>query len=114
MKKTLKQILQISLITLSCNPVIIDKGRPKAYFTYYPKNPCVNEPVLFNGSGSVDDGEILEHHWVFGDGNTGKEEKAVNKYKDAKIYKVKLTVTDNDLKTDDYIGYIEIINCEES
>ena len=54
-------------------------------------------PVTFNGSASFDpDGEILTYSWNFGDNETGAGEVVEHTYGEAGLYKVTLTVQDND------------------
>jgi len=57
----------------------------------------VNEPVMFDGSGSTDsDGTIVFYAWDFGDSKTGSDMTTSHAYTAAGAYTVALTVTDND------------------
>ncbi|MQY81691.1 MAG: PKD domain-containing protein, partial [Dehalococcoidia bacterium] len=57
----------------------------------------VNLPVTLDGSSSYDPdgGEIVDYHWIFGDGNTGSGVSPTNTYNTAGLYTAELTVTDD-------------------
>jgi len=57
--------------------------------------------VSFNGSGSSDDGTIVQYDWDFGDGNTAINGGATptHIYASSSEYTVVLTVTDDDAET---------------
>ena len=60
------------------------------------KNVLVNTEVLFDGSGSTDDNNlIVKYEWEFGDGKTGAGISPINIYNTIDEYTVTLTVTDN-------------------
>jgi len=61
-----------------------------------PYQALVGEEVTFDGSGSTDDGTIVDWDWDFGDGNFGIGEMSYHTYLISDIYTVTLTVTDND------------------
>ncbi|MDJ0807552.1 MAG: PKD domain-containing protein [Gammaproteobacteria bacterium] len=62
-----------------------------------PYSGTVNDPVLFDGSGSSDaDGNIVSYEWDFGDGNTGTGMNPAHTYTVTGAFDVALTVTDND------------------
>jgi len=65
-----------------------------------PYSGSVRVPIIFDGSGSSDDGTIESYAWDFGDGATGTGIKPSHKYSSKGTYTVKLTVTDDDLLTD--------------
>lgn len=86
-------------LTATCTKQIRVIIKPVAEFTKTPQYPLVNQPILFNASASYDpDGTILSYAWNFGDGNTTivSEPTIYHAYSIADIYKVTLTVTDND------------------
>jgi large repetitive protein len=56
----------------------------------------VNEPVLFDGTGSRDDdGVIVSHVWDFGDGNTASGAHVRHRFQQSGRYPVTLRVRDN-------------------
>ena len=72
---------------------------PVANFTYTPTYPLENRPVLFNASQSYDpDGSLVSYTWNFGDGNitTTSGSMISHTYAVTNVYRVTLTVTDND------------------
>jgi PKD repeat protein len=80
-----------------------NKRTPVPLFTWSPHPAVVNEPVVFDGSGSADpDGKILTWQWDFGDGTpltspTGSPDDArtSHTYQSAGKYTVGLKVMDN-------------------
>lgn len=59
-------------------------------------NTTVGKDVYFDGEASHDqDGEITDHHWDFGDGNSSKGSFVSHVYAAPGTYTVTLTVTDN-------------------
>ncbi|MCD4650225.1 MAG: PKD domain-containing protein, partial [Candidatus Cloacimonetes bacterium] len=69
-----------------------------------PNGPSTGDtgmPITFDGSGSFDpDGTLVSYDWDFGDGTTGTGVNPTHIYSMDGIYKVSLTVTDNDGLTD--------------
>ena len=65
------------------------------------QNVLVGTEVLFGGSGSTDDGAIVNYEWNFGDGATGSGVAPTNVYDIAGEYTVTLMVTDDGGLTDD-------------
>jgi len=57
-------------------------------------------PVLFNGSFSTDDGEILNYTWDFGDTEYGYGISSTHIYKQIGVYNCKLIVTDENNEND--------------
>ena len=69
-----------------------------ALFTYFPRNPVVNETIIFDASSSYNpylDGYIVSYEWDFGDGTNGTGIVVAHSYSSAGDYMVTLTVTDN-------------------
>lgn len=75
-----------------------DPGRPTAGFT---ATCSVNDTTCsFDGASSTDaDGTITGYSWEFGDGTTGTGKTVRHTYDKAGFYSVRLTVTDDDGKT---------------
>ena len=59
------------------------------------QNVLINTEVLFDGSGSIDDGAIVSYDWDFGDGATGSGVTSTNIYNAIGEYTATLTVTDD-------------------
>jgi len=73
--------------------------KPTADFMYAPTYPVVNQSVLFDASISYDsDGIVAAYTWNFGDGNiTTTENPSIRHvFRNASMYDVTLTITDND------------------
>jgi len=74
-------------------------GPPIASFTYYPSNPYINQPVLFNASSSTPDGGTITNClWDFGDGNITSAASTITShvYTLGGTYNVALTVTNTE------------------
>ena len=74
-------------------------GLPIAGFQRSPLEPIAGEPVLFNGTSSIDpNGQIVSFVWDFdNDGQTDSTAPIVDHtFSEAGTYTVSLTVTDND------------------
>lgn len=75
-----------------------DPGRPTAAFT--ASCSTANLTCSFDGSSTSDsDGTITSYAWEFGDTSTGSGKTVSHTYGKAGFYSVKLTVTDNDGKS---------------
>lgn len=70
-------------------------GAPKAAFFFSPTSPKTGEEIVFDGSSSTDDGQIVSYLWNFGDGATGTGQRAFHDYDLPGTFNVTLTVTDN-------------------
>ena len=78
--------------------VTVDENQPpSADFSISPNSVKVGETVFFNGGLSSDlDGRVASWEWSFGDGTTGRGEKASHVYARAGTFTVTLKVIDND------------------
>jgi PKD repeat protein len=86
--------------TFSSSKVVMNKS-PVAFFTESAENVYVDETISFNAAESYDpDGAIVSYSWDFGDGNTATGISVFHSYADDGLYRVTLTVTDNDGATD--------------
>ena len=75
-------------------------GTPVLRFTVSDRNIVLGEEITFDATESYDfDGEIVDYHWDYGDGNSGSGSVANHTYTSDSVYAVTLTVTDNDGKT---------------
>lgn len=68
---------------------------PAAAFFFSPASPREGDSVLFDGSQSTDDGQIVSYLWSFGDGASGIGTRSAHRYQVAGTYYVVLTVTDD-------------------
>ena len=77
------------------NTQTVDVGNslPVASFTAAQASGTLE--VSFDGSGSTDDGNIVDWSWDFGDGNMGSGEMTTHTYSNTGIFTVILTVTDD-------------------
>lgn len=76
--------------------VVVEGVAPVADFSFDPSSGNVDTVFHFDASGSSDaDGEIVEYQWNFGDG-TGTGKTVDHRFKDGGLFKVNLTVVDND------------------
>jgi chitodextrinase len=75
--------------------ILPPNGAPKPTFFFSPGAPHENENILFDASGSTDDGQIVTYAWTFGDGSTGSGIRPNHSYAVAGSYGVILTVTDD-------------------
>ena len=66
--------------------------------------------VSFTGSGSDTDGSITLYYWEFGDGAASYSQNPNHSYKNKGTYIAKLTVTDNDGKTNSESVTITVLN----
>jgi PKD repeat protein len=70
-------------------------GAPVPRFFASPSAGRENETVLFDGSASTDDGQIVSYVWAFGDGDSRTGRVVSHSYELAGTYLVTLTVTDD-------------------
>ncbi len=78
--------------TTAIIPVIVE-GSPVAYQSFKDTTVCVNVPVVFDGSGSIDpNGPIGSYTWDFGDGISSLGSKVSHAYTQAGTYYATLTV----------------------
>jgi PKD repeat protein len=61
-----------------------------------PTTAAVSQTVQFDGSGSSDDGQVVDYAWVFGDGSAGQGITTTHAYTQTGVYTVTLTVTDDE------------------
>ena len=70
----------------------------------------VDVPLIFNGSGSTDDGMIESYEWDFGDNYNGNGVSPTHTYREAGKYTITLTITDDGGETDTDTTYAIITN----
>lgn len=75
--------------------ILPPNGAPVPNFFFSPSTGRENEPVMFDGSASTDDGQIVSYVWSFGDGESGSGRTTSHVYELAGAYLVTLTVTDD-------------------
>jgi PKD repeat protein len=77
-----------------------EESLPNAAFSYSPSEPKADQVIIFNASRSVhNDGKIFNYEWDFGDGYSGKGISISHTYYDSGTYEVKLTVTDDKVRS---------------
>lgn len=73
-----------------------EKVKPKATFTYAPKEIAIGDVVNFDATDSYDlNGSITQYSWDFGDGANGVGEVVDHRYTEVGNFLVKLSVTNN-------------------
>ena len=93
---TVKDSLGLSSITFD-TVSITATNQPPVASAGPDKTVIVNEPVIFDGSGSSDsDGTIVTYAWDFDDSTQGQGITTSHTYTAAGTYTVSLMVTDND------------------
>ena len=76
----------------------ISNAAPTAsfYVSFENVTILVNDEIQFTDSSKDLDGNIISWHWDLGDGTTSTEKQLIHIYSSNGVYKVTLTVTDND------------------
>ncbi|HEC87970.1 MAG TPA: PKD domain-containing protein [Thermoplasmata archaeon] len=77
-------------------PVVILNVLPHVNFSWNPSKPTINDYIQFMDNSSDEDGYIVNYTWQFGDGNISYEKNPVHKYSKQGVYKVQLTIMDDD------------------
>jgi len=104
--KTKDSLNQVS--NWSTPHIITLTGSPYAEFNYTPSYPDTNETITFNDL-SVDDNNIVNWNWDFGDGNISYEQNPTHQYITPGYYIITLNVTGDDALSDNYSKIIEVI-----
>ncbi|SIS82960.1 PKD repeat-containing protein [Zobellia uliginosa] len=81
---------------------------PVAFASATPLNGVAPLEVNFNGSGSIDDVEVLSYTWDFKDGGSSTQMNPVHTFVDPGAYEVSLTVADAQGKTDTHTVTIQV------
>ena len=76
--------------------VVVLNVLPYADFSWNPSKPKINDYIKFMDNSSDADGYIANYTWNFGDGNISYEKNPIHKYSKQGVYKVQLTVIDDD------------------
>ena len=74
--------------------------KPAASFQVLPTNPTIKTLVSFIDKSVDTDGSIVSWSWNFGDGSSSTEQNPTHQYSSSGGYRITLTVTDNEGKTD--------------
>jgi PKD repeat protein len=76
--------------------MVLPPNRPPVpQFFFSPTSPREGDAVVFDASGSSDDGSIVSFVWSFGDGAAGAGTRLTHRYQLAGTYNAILTVTDD-------------------
>ncbi|RLF53704.1 MAG: hypothetical protein DRN24_00030 [Thermoplasmata archaeon] len=101
--------LPIELIHIEkINDVEPENHPPEANFVFEPENPLVGEDVNFMDKSKDEDGSVVAWKWDFGDGFVSDEQNPVHMYNVAGLYKVTLTVVDDDGATGTVIKEVNV------
>lgn len=88
----------------------IPNQSPVADFVFSPATGIAPLTVGFDGGGSYDpDGRIVQHDWIFDDGDTASGQTTTHTFIRQGQYAVKLTVVDNLGKSGSKVRTIEIL-----
>ncbi len=90
--------------------IIVNDLAPTAMFNYSPEPQDEGAPVQFNDSSLSYPDEIISWYWEFGDGGNSTEQNPIHIYADNSIFRVNLTVTDDDGSKDFFSYNVTIIN----
>lgn len=86
-----------------------EESLPDAAFSYSPTEPKAEQVITFDASRSVpNDGKIVNYEWDFGDGYSGKGVSISHIYYDPGTYEVKLTVTNDKVRSQSTIKTLSI------
>ena len=90
--------------------ISVQNVAPSAGFIYSTENDNLskNKPINFQDTSNDVDGTIISYHWDFGDGITSTEQNPSHSYDADGRYKITLSITDNDGKTDSYGKQIQV------
>lgn len=86
-------------------------GAPLVSFEFSPPSPKSTDTVQFRDL-STDDGIIVFRAWDFGDNSSGVLQDPTHRFAKPGTYEVRLSVTDNDLKTSNITRTIMVRNSE--
>lgn len=83
---------------------------PTAGFTYSTENNELqkDQSITFQDTSTDVDGTIISYQWDFGDGSTSTDQNPSHSYDSDGRYKITLSITDNDGKTDSFGKQIQI------
>ena len=88
------------------NPEVGD-GSPKVLFNVSETKVTTNDTITLDASDSYDyDGSIVDYQWDFDDGTTGSGKITTHTFAADSVYRVSLTVTDNEGKSSTSSRYI--------
>lgn len=88
----------------------VQNQAPTAEFTYSPSDPYTEDVLTFKDISNDRNGEIASYSWDFGDGHTSRNPDPTHKYSEDGIYRVVLTVIDDDGSSDSYERNITVKN----
>ena len=83
---------------------------PVADFDYSPSFPTTSDTIQFTDLSYDVDGTIVSWYWDFGDGATSTQQNPQHRYADDGVYRVTLTVTDNDGASNSTYKFITVAN----
>lgn len=83
---------------------------PEAAFEWHPEKPTDVEPVQFVSNAEDSDGEVTEHAWDFGDGETATGPRPEHTFPDDGSYEVTLSATDDSGNTSEVTRVVSVRN----
>jgi PKD repeat protein len=97
---TLSVAVAVALSSSCARPLTPPLSSPPVANAGFDINATIGSDVVFDGSASTDDGEIVAYRWQFGDGSEGAEgQSVVYAYSSAGGYVATLEVEDDDGET---------------
>jgi parallel beta-helix repeat protein len=93
----------------SCSKTVtVYNSPPVANFTHLPREPRVNETIVFTSNSTDPDGRTVSWEWLFGDGEKDTGENVTHAYRKEGNYTVVLIVEDDEGETDSYLLTVSV------
>ena len=89
---------------------VSDNRVPEAKFSVSPSQGLRGESFRFDGSGSNDDGAIVNYLWNFGDGKQSTGKVVTHVYSKRGTFQASLTVTDNENTSGQATRILDVFN----
>ena len=109
-KVTLRVTDSVGEIDEDVCKIWVGNSPPKVSFTFHPKEPTIEDDILFMDFSEDLEGEVASWLWDFGDGNTSRERDPVHKFLDKGEYLVTLSAGDDMMFTNSTSQLITVTN----